>query len=308
MRYRCEKSMPSPKQLRYFLTAADLGGFTQAAAALFVAQPALSRQVGALEAELGFALFERAARGVRLTPAGAAYRERVIAAQAHLEAAAEEGRELAQGKSGVLRVLYSSSIPAASLLPALARFLKASPKARVELDRVASELQVSEVAAGRADVGVIRLPVLRSEPGVDFIALPPERLWVALPAGHALARARGIEMAQLRGELFVSAVHRERGGLARLVTDLCLRAGFAPRLARVVSRKTSQLELAAAGYGVTVVPERMTVLRVKGLVYVRLRGPQAVAQGAVVLPERAGALARAFAEQVARPAARARSS
>ena len=69
--------MPSLRQIRYFLSVADLGGFTPAAAALFVAQPALSRQIAQLEEELGFPLFIREPRGVRLTEAGALFRQRV---------------------------------------------------------------------------------------------------------------------------------------------------------------------------------------------------------------------------------------
>lgn len=288
--------MPSLKQIRYFLTVADLGGFTPAAAALFVAQPALSRQVAQLEEELGFTLFEREPRGVRLTPAGAVYRDRVVAIEHLLTAAAEEGEQLASGEAGVLRLLHSSSIPASSLLPVIERFLQACPKARIDLDRIASEMQVTEVASGKADLGVIRLPVLRRDAGVRFIELPPERLWVALPADHALAGCNSLGMSDLQQQAFVSAVHRERGGLARLVTDLCLRQGFVPRTARVVSRKTSMLNLVAAGLGIAVVPERMRTLDMAGVTFRPLHDPEAVALSALVLPERPTPLAQAFAD------------
>lgn len=288
--------MPSLKQIRYFLSVADLGGFTPAAAALFVAQPALSRQIAQLEEELGFQLFDREARGVRLTPAGAVYRERVLAVDNLLSAAAEEGGQLARGEAGVLRLLHSSSIPARSLLPSIAEFLAACPRARIDLDRIASELQVSMVADGNADLGIIRLPVLRRDPAVRFMELAPESLWVALPGGHPLARREYLHLAELEQEPFVSAVHRERGGLARLVTDLCLRSGFVPRVARVTSRKTSLLDLVAAGLGVAVVPERMTSITAEGLTYRRLADEGAQALSALVLPLQATALAARFAD------------
>jgi len=288
--------MASLKQIRYFLTVSDLGSFTQAAAALFVAQPALSRQVALLEKELGFQLFEREARGVRLTPAGAGYRDRVTAVESLLSAAAEEGAQLARGEAGVLRLLHSSSIPAGSLLPSIQQFLAESPKARIDLDRISSEIQVTEVANGRADIGIIRLPVLRREPGVSFIELADEPLWVALPASHALASRDSLALAELRQVPFVSAVHRERGGLARLVTDLCLRRGFVPKLARVVSRKTSMLNLVVAGLGIAVVPQRMTTMALDGLVYLPLSDEDARARSALALPLQASPLARRFAE------------
>jgi len=290
--------MASLKQIRYFLTVADLGSLTQAAARLFVAQPALSRQIALLEAELGFSLFLREARGVSLTPAGERYRDRVAGVEQLLAAAAEEGGQLARGESGVLRLLHSSSIPAKSLLPAIGQFLAGSPAARIELDRIASESQIGELANGRADLGFVRFPLLRRDPGVRFITLPAERLWVALPESHALTGRASLSLAELGGESFVSAVHRERGGLARRVTELCLQRGFVPKTARIVSRKTSMLDLVAAGHGIAVVPERMTGLATAGLVYRPLTDADAQAESAIAVPQEPGALAQRFIEIV----------
>jgi len=286
--------MPSLKQIRYFLSVADLGGFTPAAAGLFVAQPALSRQIALLEEELGFALFVREPRGVRLTPAGALYRERVLGVEQLLAGAAEEGGQLAKGEAGVLRLLHSSSLPARSLLPAMQRFLEESPRARIDLDRIASETQISEVAAGRADLGIIRLPVLRRDPAVRLLDLPPERLWVALPPAHPLSGRDTLLLAELQDEAFVSAVHRERGGLARRVTELCLQRGFVPRTARIISRKTSMLDLVAAGLGIAVIPAGMTPSAPAGIVFRPLADADAEAHSALLLPLQASPLAELF--------------
>lgn len=293
--------MPSLKQIRYFLAVADQGGFTQAAAALFVAQPALSRLVAQLEGELGFPLLERLPRGVRLTPAGAVYRERIRPIQDMLALAAEEGGQLARGEGGVLRLLHSSSTPATSLLPAMERFLAASPQARIELDRMASESQLGEVGEGKADLGLIRLPVLGQDPRVKLVELPRERLWCALPAGHRFAGRKDLPLADLAQEPFVSAVHRERGGLARRVTDLCLSQGFVPKLAKVISRKTSMLNLVAAGYGVAIVPEAMKTLAPPGVAYVPLRDGEGHTTSALVLPQFPTPLAQKFAALVLNP-------
>lgn len=288
--------MPTLKQIRYFLSVAELGGFTQAAAAMFIAQPALSRQIAQLETELGFPLFQREARGVSLTAAGQLYRERVHQIQEQLTAAAEAGALLAQGKAGVLRLLHSSSTPVGSLMPTIHAFLEQSPGASIHLDRVASELQLQEVAEGRADLGVIRLPVLGREPRVQLRELVAERLWVLLPDGHPLAGRSQLGIAELREQSFVAAVHRERGGLARRVTDLCLQRGFVPATARVISRKTSMLDLVAAGFGIAVVPASMLGLRQTGITPIPLADPDALAQRALVLPQQAHPLAQAFAE------------
>lgn len=288
--------MPSFRQIQYFLTVADLGGFTQAAASLFIAQSALSRQISQLEEELGFILFEREPRGVRLTPAGAVYRERVSSIPKTLASAAEEGLQLARGESGVLRLLHSSTIPATSLMPVLDVFTARSPKARVELDRASSEEQVSLVANGNADLGVIRLPVLRRDSRVRFVELAAEPLWGAFPADHPLATQESVTVASLQHELFVSAVYRERGGLARVVTDLCLKRGFVPGTAQIVSPKTSMLNLVAAGRGIAIVPERMTTLGHQGVIFVRLSDDDARSTCALVLPIQPTLLAQTFAD------------
>lgn len=293
--------MPSLRQIRYFLSVADLGGFTPAAAALHVAQPALSRQIAQLEEELGFALLRREPRGVSLTEAGALFRQRVGGLEEELRSAAEDARRLHRGEGGVLRLLHSSSTPLAGpLLAALQDFTRDQPRVRVDVDRLSSEQQQEAVAQGRADLGLARLPLLRQEGGIEIRPLPEERLWAALPAGHALAGASLLGLGDLADECFVFAVHRERGGLARRVTDLCLARGFAPRLAPVTSRKTSMLNLVAAGFGVAVVPAAMASLATPGVHFVPLADADALARAALLLPPRPSALAAAFADALQR--------
>lgn len=293
--------MPSLRQIRYFLSVADLGGFTPAAAALHVAQPALSRQIAQLEEELGFSLLRREPRGVSLTEAGALFRQRVGGLEEELRSAAEDARRLHRGEGGVLRLLHSSSTPLAGpLLAALQDFTRDQPRVRVDVDRLSSEQQQEAVAQGRADLGLARLPLLRQEGGIEIRPLPEERLWAALPAGHALAGASLLGLGDLADECFVFAVHRERGGLARRVTDLCLARGFAPRLAPVTSRKTAMLNLVAAGFGVAVVPAAMASLATPGVHFVPLADADALARAALLLPPRPSALATAFADALQR--------
>lgn len=287
--------MPSQRQIRYFLMVAEYQSFTAAADALFVAQPALSRQIAELETELGFPLFERLPRGVRLTPGGQHYRERMQAVTKLLGEAAEEARYLARGEAGVLRLLHSSSLPVPHFMPWLQRLLDEVSGVRIELDRIASEQQLAELAAGKADMGLVRLPLLRREPAVSLSPLPPERLWVLVPQGHALQAQPEVHLAQLADFPFVSAVHRERGGLARRVTDLCLRAGFSPQPGRVISRKTAMLDLVAAGLGIAVIPEGLAQQARAGTVCLPLADADAFAESALVLPLRPSPLAQRLA-------------
>lgn len=287
--------MTSLRQIRYFLAVAEHGGFTPAAAALFIAQPALSRQIALLEEEIGFPLFIREARGVRLTPAGMQFRERVGQLEQSLQTAIEDSRQISRGDAGVLRLLHSSSLPLQRLLPALQAFAAGAPSARVDIDRLSSEQQVSEIADGKADIGFIRLPVLRRTDDVQLRPLPAERLLVALPPRHRLADAATITLTDLAEERFVSAVHRERGGLARCVTELCLQRGFVPRLAAAISRKTSMLNLVAAGFGIAIIPAGMRASAPPEVLCRPLADAEATAGSAIVLPLEPSPLALRFA-------------
>lgn len=130
----------------------------------------------------------------------------------------------------------------------------------MDIAKLSSEAQLAELAEGRLDVGLLRLPVLRQREGVQVIPLFSEPLLVALPPTHPLALDppdQGIDLAQLRDEAFISIPHPQRGGLSYLSAELCMRQGFFPKAARVMSRKTTQLQLIQAGFGIALLPESM---------------------------------------------------
>ncbi|WP_438820802.1 LysR substrate-binding domain-containing protein [Burkholderia metallica] len=142
---------------------------------------------------------------MRLTPAGALCRERVGSIPATLTAAADEGSQLSRGEACVLRLLHSSTVPVSSLMPDLDRFMRDCPGARIDLDRASSEDQVTKIADGHADIGVVRLPVLRRDARVRFVELAAERLCAAVPADHPLAGRKRVAIARFRREPFVPA-------------------------------------------------------------------------------------------------------
>ena len=91
-------------QLRYFLAVAESEHMTNTAKLLHIAQPALTQSIHRLEQELGVSLFERAGRGIRLSPAGAYVRDRVKPAMETLENVARDVQLFQQGEQGVVRV------------------------------------------------------------------------------------------------------------------------------------------------------------------------------------------------------------
>lgn len=295
--------MTSIRQLRYFVEIAQSGSFSAAAERLYIAQSALSRQIKELEHQLGTPLFERTARQPRLTSAGLAFLDRAQRLLADLDQAERLAQEIGQGLRGSLRLNHSSTVPLTGrLLASLGSYLNNNPGVSLEIAQQSSEAQLEDIAEGRLELGLLRLPVLRQHQDVEIHALFSEPLLLAVAADHPLADAPQVALARLRDERFISIPHRQRGGLSYLSASLCMEAGFFPRAAQVVSRKTTQLQLIQAGFGVALLPACMRDIAPASVRFVPL---QEACQSTVALACRreAGELVRQFVSTMPGPSA-----
>lgn len=253
--------MISTRQLRYFVEIAECGSFSVAAERLFVAQSALSRQIKELENQLQTPLFERTSRLPRLTAAGEAFFPKARNLLTELHQASELATQVGLGRRGTLRLSHSSTVPMSGrLLSGISAYLEHCPDVSMDMLKLSSEAQLEELAEGRLDIGLLRLPVLRQRDGVQIVPLFTEPLLLAVPPQHPLAQhppGQGVNLADLEHEAFISIPHPQRGGLSYLSAELCMRQGFFPKAARVVSRKTTQLQLIQAGFGIALLPESM---------------------------------------------------
>lgn len=283
--------MISTRQLRYFVEIADSGSFSAAAERLFVAQSALSRQIKELEGQLDTPLFERTARQPRLTAAGLAFLPRARTLLGDLDKASRLATEIGQGLRGSLRLSHSSTVPlTGALLTRLSGYLQDNPGVSMEIAQASSEAQLEELAAGRLELGLMRLPVLRQHEGVCVAPLLEEPLLLAVAAEHPLAGRERVHLKELRDEAFISIPHRQRGGLSYLSAELCMREGFFPRAARLVSRKTTQLQLIQAGFGVALLPQCMRDIAPAALRWVPLADEGCVSTVALACRRDAGPL------------------
>jgi LysR family hydrogen peroxide-inducible transcriptional activator len=239
------------QQLRYFVSAVEVGSFTRAARACYVAQPSLSQQIRKLEEELGQRLFERLARSVRLTPAGQAFYERAAAILAAVAEARETVAESANFEKGEIRLGVIPTV-APYLVPGLLRaFARSFRQARVAVHEDFTEETVRGCLTGEIDLGIVALPA--NEARLTVEPLFSEELLLAVPAGHPLETKRQVTLDDLTHERFVllSAVHC----LGTQIVSFCERAGCVP----AVSCKSSQLltvqELVALGQGVSLIPK-----------------------------------------------------
>lgn len=242
--------------LRSFREVCRLSSISAAAQNLGYTQSAVSRQIAALERQLGSSLLERHTRGVRPTPAGLVLLEHAHAIVTRAERAAEEIAAVGRDQATRLRV---GAVPtaAATLLPrALARYVQDRPGARVGFVEDVTPKLLPRLLEGELDVAVITdyppgLPLLA---GVELVRLLDDPLCLLLPLGHRLADHDTVELSQLADETWVE----DDPGAATLLTGACARAGFTPRIDIECGSLLGKQAFVAAGFGVTLVPRLLT--------------------------------------------------
>lgn len=257
------------RHLRCFLAVAETLHFGQAAERLHLAQPAVSRTVGQLERELGTLLLERTTRSVSLTPAGEEYAERARSLLAQLDLAGEAARDVAAGRSGVLRVGVTGSATY-GYLPALARVAaEAMPDVHLHVEtELLTPQQEQALLDDRLDLGVLRSPI--GSPDLQHVLVRPERLVVALPEDHPLAAGAPdavVDVADLADEDFVTYADRSGSVVLRTVLAACEDAGFVPRRPHQVTATSTAVALVAAGRGVALLPESASALTLTGVTF-----------------------------------------
>ncbi|MCW6011158.1 LysR family transcriptional regulator [Micromonospora sp. CPCC 205371] len=240
------------QSLEVFQAVARHGSITVAARALRYTQSAVSRQIAALEAETGTRLFDRLPRGVALTEEG---RCLLGHAEAVLDRLATARRDLAALRglgAGRLRVGAFPTAVAALVPRALSAFRAEHPEVTLSLVEGRTPQLLERLADGEADVAVVSAPPDQPLDGGRFALrhLLDERLLVAVPRTHRLARRRTVRLAELTGESFVVGSATAEETLLRAT----LPSGFQPRIDIVAAEWTGKLGCVAAGLGVALVP------------------------------------------------------
>ena len=261
------------RHLRYFVAVAEELNFTHAAARLRVAQPALSRQVKDLEAELETPLFERGRAGVELTRAGKEFyrRARMILTQA--AEAANEARTAAGIITGSLVLGFPSGLHLNHLAPVISAFRKANPKVEFDYFHGLQGQQLKALRDGRLDIAFLGIPM-------HFDGLEHQIVWripfkVVLPQRHPHAKRSAFELADLRGEDFVFCTRESRPEFYDEFFRHCANAGFRPRVVKEVGGyPTNMLGLISVGLGLSVLPHFEQVERIHGIVWRALTKPR----------------------------------
>ncbi|HEX6598147.1 MAG TPA: LysR substrate-binding domain-containing protein [Gemmatimonadaceae bacterium] len=235
--------------LRVFARVAEEGGFTRAAQALRLSQPAVSKAVRELERQTGVPLFERAGRVTRLTAAGDALFARARELFAVERSAEEELRALRGLSGGVLRVGASTTVATYLLFPYLARFRATNPGVKLRVASANTRAIARALLERRLDVALVEGPVRHAR--IEVIPWREDELVLITPPAHRLATKRSIDLRELAAEPLIV---REPGSGTRRVAEHALAAhDVSPTVALQLGSTEAIKQAVAAGLGVAFV-------------------------------------------------------
>lgn len=271
------------RKLRYFLMVAEELHFGRAALRLHLAQPPLTRQIAALEVELGFKLFDRTSRTVTLTAQGRSFLPYARDVLEQVALAQMIAGKLAAGTAGQLALGYVSSIALSDLFSqAIQAFAQRFPDVQLTLVECASASLGAQVADGRLDIGLSRL--LPQSDDVQVLSLGEERLVAAVSSDSPLAGQAQVNLAQLSRYPLILFPADYGSGLNQSIEQLYRHHGHPLRPGPTGRQITSIIALVAAGQGVALVPACTQSLMNKGVTYRPMEEVDACAQLLALTP------------------------
>jgi DNA-binding transcriptional LysR family regulator len=267
---------PSLNQLHYFCELARTGNFGRAAERLHMSQPPLSRQIAALEQELGTALLVRSPKGAALTAAG---RQFLADATEILRLVAQAKRNAAatgRGEAGQLTMGFTMCA-AYSVVPDLAhRYQRAFPNVDLRVRELMPNALERDLKDGAIDIAIN----FGGDETARFKSRPliREPLKLVLPERHPLAKSRKIRIGDLAHERFLIVPRAQVPSLYESIVQCCRAAGFDPTIGLEVYLQQTIVNFVAEGLGIAFVPASMQRSQIKGAVFRTLDDPPMIEQ------------------------------
>jgi len=262
------------RHLRYFVAIGEEQHYGRAARRLRVAQPALSRQIQDLEEELGFTLFDRLPRGVKLSSAGTLFLEDARRILQEVGDAAARAARVANGRSGTLRIGFTENSCWRGVVPeSFRRFRELQPDAELQLQQSASVEQIEAIRSGRLDAGFVNF-MPKSDADLDQLLVARQHVELAAPRGHPLTKLKNIRLRDLTDAPFIWFPRWPSPAFYDRMMHECYRGGLkSPRIVQEGSNEATILSLVSSGLGVGWVlatarwrcPETVVVLPVADL-------------------------------------------
>jgi len=239
------------RHLRYFVAVGEEQHYGRAARRLRVAQPALSRQIQDLEADVGFKLFERLPRGVKLSAAGKHFLQDARRILLEVKEAAGRAGRVARGLSGTLRVGFAENASWRGVVPdSFRRFREQQPDAELQLQPAASLELLEAIRSGRLDAGFVNF-MPKSDPELDQLPVAIQHVELAAPKRHALTKLKKLRLRHLTDAPFVWFPRWANPVFYDRLMHECYRGGLkSPRIVQEGLNEATILSLVSTGLGV----------------------------------------------------------
>lgn len=242
------------RHLRYFLAVGEEQHYGRAAKRLRLAQPALSRQIQDLEREIGFRLFDRLPRGVKISEAGKLFLNDARRILQEVNDATARAERIAFGLAGTLRMGFVQSMSWRGIVPdSFRRFRELQPDAELQLKPLSSSEQLPAIQSGSLDAGFVFAPPNTARELAQF-QIGFLSVVLVVPTGHALTKLKKLRLRDLIDAPFVSFPRRVSPILFDRLMAKCARGGLkAPHTVQEAANEVVILGLVACRVGVAFV-------------------------------------------------------
>jgi DNA-binding transcriptional LysR family regulator len=239
------------RHLRYFIAVGEEQHYGRASRRLGVAQPALSRQIQDLEEEIGFELFDRLPRGVKLSAAGALLLEDARRILRTVDEATARAARAARGQSGTLRVGFAENASWHGVVPdSFRRFRERQPNVELHLRPAASLEQLDAIRSGHLDAGFVNF-MPETDPELNQLTVAVHRVELAAPKRHPIAKQKNLRLRDLINAPFIWFPRRASPAFYDRLMHECYRGGLTcPHIVQEGPNEATILSLVSTGLGV----------------------------------------------------------
>lgn len=246
-------------QMKYFITVAKCQSFTKAAEILFVTQPALSRQVNAMEKELNMQLFIRTTRQVKLTPPARILLQEFEKICDSYNLAVANARNSFQGLSGDLNIGILEGTYMGDLFPGILTYLSEHyPNIKINLHNYSFKMLIQKLYQEELDIIFTLFFDVKDREMLEYQVIEQTRDHVVVHKDHPMADAGKAQLSDFSEDILLMVSPEDSMESPRLILDACETAGFTPRV-RFASSLSEEMLLVEAGVGICILDSRNTL-------------------------------------------------
>ncbi len=237
--------------MQYFMEVTRTGSFTKAAENLYITQPALSRIIKSLEADVGATLFIRSRKSLILTDAGNVLYKHAQVIEKQLQLLETELASMITMRKGHIRIGLPTIVNSFFFSKLIASFHQEYPEVTFQLEEDGSKRIEEKIMNGKLDFGVVVLSDKNDQ--LDEYTFVNEKLTLVVPSSHHLIEKQEVALQELKDEAFI--MFNQDFELRNLILKACKEANFQPRIISETSQLDFIEELVASNLGITLLPE-----------------------------------------------------